>query len=143
MSISVDGLIKCKKLQDELFRKYIYSYFIVDNSQDLKYENNYFVYKCDKYTFHIYFSKDRIYPANIWDSDILKKEYEYSNIIMFDLCKGIDYEEAYRCILDFFVFLHEEIQCDILVTSDVFNDICYMTDHKYHWSDQWLNRWEK
>ena len=143
MSISVVGRIKEIKLNEELFKKYIISYFNTNMQHNLVYDKEVFFYKCNEFSFNIIGDYDRKYPANIWDSDILNDEYEYSQIIMFDLCKEIDYERAYKCIHDFFAFLHKEILCDILVTSDVFNDICYMTDHKYYWSDQWLNRWGK
>ena len=141
MSISVVGKIKEKKLNEELFKKYIISYFNTNMKQNLVYDEDIFFYKCDKFAFHIYFSKERVYPANIWDSDILNKEYEYSQTIRFDLCKDVDYEEAYRCIFDFFAFLHKKILCDILVTSDVFNDICYIKNDDILWSNSWRSRY--
>lgn len=143
MSISVVGRIKEKRMNEELFKNYIISYFHTDIKENLVYDKDVFFYKCNKFSFSIIWDNDRKYPANIWDSDILNDEYEYSQIIMFDLCKEIDYESAYKCILDFFIFLHEKILCDILVTSDVFNDMCYMNNHKFLWSGQWLKRWEK
>ncbi len=33
-------------------------------------------------------------PFNIWDSEILNHEYEYSQIIIFDLHKEIDYMQS-------------------------------------------------
>lgn len=78
-------------------------------------------------------------PFDIWDSDILDREYEYSQVIIFDLHKEIDYIEAYKSIIDFFIFLNKQIESAILVTSDAHNDICYI-DQDIQWSESWENR---
>ncbi len=71
----------------------------------------------------IFFAENEEPPYNVWDSEILGDEFEYAQTIMFDLCKEIDYDSAYKRIIDFFVFLNEQIGSIILITSDVHSDI--------------------
>ena len=139
MSITVVGRIKENTISEELIKRYIISYFRTDTRHSLLYEEESFYYKCNEFSFHIMWDNDREYPANIWDSDILNDEYSYSEIIMFTLNKEIDYDSAYKSILDFFIFLHGYILCDILVTSDVHDDICFISDNDILWSERLAN----
>lgn len=136
MSISVTGRIKEKKLNNDLYKKYILEYPLFKNIMCI--EDNDFTYIGKNFGYEIsYFEKKA--PFNIWDSEILNHEYEYSQIIIFDLHKEIDYIEAYKSIIDFFVFLNKKIECEILVTSDVHNDICYI-NQDIQWSERWGDR---
>ena len=139
MSISVYGRIKEKKLDIDLFKKSINEYFLSDNMGKLEYNSEFFFYECKDFGFDIYFVENEESPYNVWDSEIICKEFDYSQTVMFDLRKEIDYEQAYKSIIDFFVFLNKKIACEILVTSDAHNDICYI-DQDIQWSERWENR---
>ena len=141
MSISLYGKIKKKKLNLDLLKKSISDYFLRDNGAKLEYNGRFFFYECKDFECDIYFGEDKKPPYNVWDSQILNDEYEFAQTIMFDLRKEIDYDMAYKSIIDFFIFLNEGIACPILVTSDVHNDICYI-DKDIRWSENWLNRYE-
>lgn len=142
MSISVSGRIKMKKLNSELYKKIISEYPLYKKAINI--EDNDFSYIGNDFGYDISFIEKKA-PTNIWDSDILGDEYEYSQIIIFDLYKemerveDINYNEAFQSIIDFFIFLNKEIASQILVTSDVHNDICYI-DKDIRWSESWLNR---
>ena len=142
MSISLYGKIKEKKLNLDLFNKNIYDYFGTDSTAKLEYNGRFFFYENKDFGYDIYFAENEKPPYNVWDSEILNDEFEYTQTIMFDLRKEIDYDLAYKSIVDFFIFLNKQIASDILVTSDVHNDICYI-DKDIRWSKRWLNRNEE
>ena len=142
MSISLYGKIKEKKLDLDLFKKNINDFFGDDSTAKLKYNGRFFFYEDKDFGYDIYFAEKEKPPYNVWDSEILNDEFEYAQTIMFDLCKEIDYDMAYKSIIDFFIFLNQQIACAILVTSDAHNDICYI-DKGIRWSENWLNREDK
>ena len=148
MSISVYGKIKEKRLDNDLFKRSITDFFLSYGRTKLKYNDGVFYYEGKDFAFDIYFIEDKEPPFNVWDSVILGDEFEYAQTIMFDLYKEIDrveeidYEGAYRSIIEFFIFLNKKIESTILVTSDPHNDICYI-DKDIRWSESWLNRYEE
>jgi hypothetical protein len=141
MSISLYGKIKEKKLDIDLFKRSIVDFFLSDSTVKLDYNGKSFFYENKDIGFEIFFSENESSPYNVWDSEILSDEFEYAQTIMFDLFKEIDYDQAYKSIIDFFSFLNKKISCAVLVTSDVYNDICYI-DKDIRWSDSWHNRYK-
>ena len=88
-----------------MYKKYISEYPLFKNIMYI--EDNDFSYIGENFGYEISFFEKKN-PFNIWDSDILDREYEYSQVIIFDLHKEIDYIEAYKSIIDFFVFLNKK-----------------------------------
>ena len=143
MSISVYGNIKEKKLNIDLFKRYVNEYFLADSMAKIEFTDGfYFLYECKDFRYYIYFGEEKKPPFNVLDSQILNGEYEFAQTIMFDLCKDIDYSMAYESIIEFFIFLNKRTGSDILVTSDPHNDICYI-DKDIRWSENWLNRYKE
>ena len=75
-------------------------------------------------------------PYNVYDSGIIGEEFEYAQLILFDIKKENASVDKYKEIIRFFLCLKEKINSDILVTSDVHNDICLLQDEVIIWSQE-------
>ena len=73
-------------------------------------------------------------PYNVYDSGIIGDEFEYAQLILFDIKKENASVDKYKEIIRFFLSLKEKINSDILVTSDVHNDICLLQAEETIWS---------
>ena len=73
-------------------------------------------------------------PYNVYDSNIIGNEYEYVQLILFDLEKENASIDEYKKIIAFFIYIKEKIDSDILVTSDIHDDICLLVENEVIWS---------
>lgn len=71
---------------------------------------------------------------NIYDSDIVNTEFEYHQLLIFELDKEDITVNFYIEIIKFFSFLGKEIKSRILVTSDAHDEICLLDDKNTLWS---------
>lgn len=75
--------------------------------------------------FIIYLIKKKEYPYNIYDSEIYKGEYQYSQVLSFDINKNEDLNKIYNTIMKFIIYLYGKYQMQMLVTTDFSEEICY------------------
>lgn len=73
-------------------------------------------------------------PYNVYDSNIINDEFEYVQLILFDMKKEEASIDNYREIISFCIYLKEKVDSDILVTSDVHDEICLLEGKEIIWS---------
>ena len=84
----------------------------------------------------ISFINEKKTPYNVYDSNIIGDEFEYIQLILFDIKKEEASIDKYKKIIRFLIYLKEKINSDILITSDVHNDICLLQDKEIIWSQE-------
>lgn len=128
MSICVCGRIKRKCMDEDLLEKFLTDYY----GSNIIRENN-----GDCVIYEIMNSEDDVIisfinekkpPYNVYDSDIIGDEFEYVQLIVFDIKKEEATMDKYKKIIGFLIHLKEKINSDILITSDIHNDICLLRD---------------
>ncbi|MCM1113250.1 MAG: hypothetical protein NC399_08370 [Muribaculum sp.] len=68
------------------------------------------------------------------NSSIINGEYEFTQLLFFDANKENATIDTYKIIIEFCKYLKTKIESDILVTSDVHNDICLLKEQEMIWS---------
>ena len=138
MSVCFCGRIKQRCLNEELFESFLTDYYFWENNIIRESNEN-----CVTYQFMnseedviISFMNEKKAPYNVYDSGIIGEEFEYAQLILFDIKKENASVDKYKEITRFFLCLKEKINSDILVTSDVHNDICLLQDEVIIWSQE-------
>lgn len=72
------------------------------------------------------------YPNN--DNGIIEREFEYSQKIVVPIDKSSAAKDMFKRVIDFFIFLKSKIECDMLVASELHNEICLLKDEKMKWT---------
>lgn len=136
MSISVYARIKEKRVDTDLLKKAIMDFFqpekdifVQSGANCVKYEGI-----REKNTIVIFFVSDKKPPYNIYDSSIINGEFAYTQSITFDIDKEDVSVDRFAEIINFCIYLNGEIKSEILVTSDVHNDICLVKAGEILWS---------
>lgn len=136
MAICVYGRIKRKCIDEEFLERVIREFFspkrdIIKKSnercvtyEDIKSENKII----------ISFISEKKPPYNVYDSNIINDEFEYVQLILFDIKKEEASIDTYKEIISFCIYLKGKIDSDILVTSDVHDDICLLKGKEIIWS---------
>lgn len=97
----------------------------------------------NKYKFTCFYENDDIILFFVdnckfyyWDSSILNKEYQYLQSLVFDISKFSDLNRNYETVLRFIIELQKARNCEVLVTSSIYDEICYINiDSKVIWSN--------
>lgn len=137
MSLDVVGRINRKCLSRELLNKILIDFFAPTGDITVQFNGRSLTYEgfIDENILILFFVEERWSPPyNIWVSDILKDEFEFAQLLIFNLDKEYSTIDTYKIVIDFFKFLHSFIDSDILVTSDAHNDICLLKDEDVIWA---------
>ncbi|MDE7253469.1 MAG: hypothetical protein K2O32_11075 [Acetatifactor sp.] len=138
MSICVCGRIKRKCMDEDLLERFLSDYY--SSGSDIIQENN---GSCVTYKIVnseddviISFINEKKAPYNVYDSNIIGDEFEYVQLILFDIKKEEATKDKYTKIIRFLIYLKAKINSDILITSDVHNDMCLLKDKEIIWSQE-------
>ena len=83
----------------------------------------------------IAFIEQKTYPYSIYISDILGKEYHIAQSILFLIDKMQYSIDTYQKIIDFCIFLKSKINSNLLLISDVHNEICFLNKNGILWAE--------
>lgn len=135
MSISVYGRIKNKCINEDFLENSLVEFFSHKSDVIRKKDRNCITYERagSENEVTISFIDEKKPPYNVYDSTIINDEFEYVQLILFDIKKEEASIDRYKEIIRFFIYIKEKIDSDILVTSDVHNDICLLTGKKVIW----------
>ena len=138
MSLSVYARINRKSLSEELMDDIIFSYFLTLNNIVRKEKNEVISYeKIDnKNSIIIFFIKEKKPPYNIYDSDILCEEFEYQQLVIFDITKEECSVDTYKNIINFCRYMKNKINSSILITSDAHDEICILQGNRIIWAEE-------
>lgn len=136
MSISVYGRINRKCIDEYLLEQLLNGYFLPNDNIVKKNNKEYVSYEgiFDNNKVIIYFVSDKKYPYNIYESNIINDKFEYEQLIIFDIEKEYATVDIYTKIINFCIYLNRKIKCDLLVTSDVHDEICLLKKQNIIWS---------
>lgn len=105
MSLCIYGRIEKEIFDENTLEPFINEYFS-KNCEIIKKDNGkaYEIKKGENSTI-LSFISEKKYPYNVYESDIAKGEFEYRQLLIFNLEKEAASAKAYTEIIDFFGFL--------------------------------------
>lgn len=134
MSLYVYARIQKECLMEESFHKAIMTFFTPNDLISHKSVNGITYENIDSdNSIVISFVKKKSPPYNVYDSVILGGEFEYSQLVIFDMLKELSTTDKYKCVIDFCIFLESKIDADILITSDAHDEICLLRGSETFW----------
>ena len=74
----------------------------------------------------------------ISDDNMINDGFEYMQLIIFDILKDTCSIDDYKDIIRFCIYLQDETDCKILITSDAHDEICFLANRKVVWSKEKL-----
>ncbi|MCM1091552.1 MAG: hypothetical protein NC092_05700 [Butyrivibrio sp.] len=136
MSICVCGRIKRKCIDEDLLERLLSDYYSSGSDIVRKKDGNCVTYEIvnSEDDVIISFVNERKAPYNVYDSTITGDEFEYVQLILFDINKEKATIDQYKKIIRFLIYIKQKINSDILITSDVHNDICLLKNQEIIWS---------
>lgn len=136
MSICVYGRIKQKCINEDILERFLGEFFSLRSDIVRKNNEKCIVYECvcNESKISISFISEKKTPYNVYDSNIINDEFEYIQLIIFEIEKEEATIDNYKEIIRFCIYLNEKIDSDILVTSDVHDEICLLKRTETIWS---------
>ncbi|WP_026651560.1 hypothetical protein [Butyrivibrio proteoclasticus] len=131
-TIDIDALFAESELTQDSLQGLISEYWKYDLKQLEAFGNTILsgAFRGGEQRFIVYFVNNKSY----WDSSITDAEFDYSQMISV----GIDKEEddlsdlIYEAI-EFFLFVSKKTGAEILIKSEIHNDICHVQSGKTIW----------
>lgn len=137
-TIDIDALFAESELTQDSLQGLISEYWKYDLKQLEAFGNTILsgAFRGDEQSFIVYFVNNKSY----WDSSITDAEFDYSQMISI----GIDKEEEdltdiiYSAI-DFFIFVSQKTGAEILIKSEIHNDICHVQNGAPKWDQHFYD----
>lgn len=135
MSISVCARIKEKCVCEELLEKAIADFFQPPKDILVQRDATRVTYEgIDEDGIMVIYFNGNSRPCKIYDSRITGGEYEYMQTIYFDIGKETATIDRFAKMISFCIYLYGKVKSEILVTSDVHDDICLVKAGEILWS---------
>ena len=137
MSFSVCARIKEKCVCEELLERAIVDFFQPPQDILMQRDGTHVTYGGideDGVTV-IYFNSDSRPPYNIYVSEITGGKFEYMQSIDLDIGKETATVDRFAKMISFCIYLYGKVKSEILVTSDVHDDICLVKAGEILWSE--------
>lgn len=141
MSIFMCAKIQKACIDEKLLQKILADFFSPKNIIVEQTNKRCVTYEGVSDTMWISFVREECSPYNVWDSSILDGEFKFAQLIIFDIKKEDASIDTYKSIVNFCIHLKKKIQSDILITSDVHNDVCFLKGQEVIWSQD--IKWEE
>lgn len=137
MPINVCGRVNRNCIDEKLLEKAIVEFFSPNSALSKQIYENYVLYEgiTDENKVIMYFENKKSSPYNIYDSNIINGEYEFTQLLLFEIDKQYAVIDTYKNIVEFCIYLRSKIQSDILVTSEVHDDICLLKEQEIIWAE--------
>lgn len=136
MSICVYARINKRCIDADLLEKIIINFFSPESNIIKQNSNEGVIYEniSNKNEIIISFVSEKKAPYNVYDSSIINDDFKYIQLIIFDIKKEEASIDKYKEIINFCIYLKEKIEGDILITTDVHDEICLLKKQKIIWS---------
>lgn len=138
MSLSMYARITPDCVTEQILEEALKVYFAPQSELKKSYMERYATYEnfFDNNDLIITFIKKKIAPYNIYESEMLNKEYMYNQAIIFNINKNSNIVNIYHSILKFCKYLQNILNADMLITSDSHGEICFIkASSPILWSD--------
>ena len=128
--------IKNKVIDEDELGKIIAEFFLPKNTIIIQKTKNRVIYDgiYEDGKVVVSFINEKKPPYNVYDSGICNGEFQYTQLIIFDIKKEEATTYEYKKILDFCIQLKKKVEGDILVTTDVHDEICLLNEQNIAWS---------
>lgn len=142
MSIYFYGMINKRCINEDLLEKFIADYFSPSKNVIKKRNKGSVIYEgfIDADKIIMSFVSEKKPPYNVYDSNIIGSEYEYIQLIIFDVNKSESSIDTYKEIINFCIYIRKRIGGDILITSDIHDDICLLKKQDRIWSAKFIDQ---
>lgn len=124
MSVEISAKIKKDVFSVNIIKKSLSDFFNslvkVDKIGEYSYKFTHFYENDDIILFFKYYNNDHHY----WDSLILKTEYSFCQVLVFDVSKFSDIADNFKIVFEFLLKLQKTYNSDILITSNIHDEIC-------------------
>lgn len=136
MSICVCGRIKRKCINEDLLGEFLIDFFSPKSVIVRKNNEKCVIYEgvCSENKLTVSFISEKRPPYNVYDSNIIDDEFEFIQLILFELEKEEATIDNYKKIISFCIYLKDKMDSEILITSDVHDDICLLKGKEIIWS---------
>lgn len=136
MSINMCGRVNKNCINEKLLEKVMVEFFSPKSALSKQICNNCVTYEgiTDENKVIISFVSKKSPPYNIYDSNIVNGEYEFTQLLLFEINKQDAIIDTYKNIIEFRIYLRTKIQSDILITSEVHDDICLLKKQEIIWA---------
>lgn len=136
MAICVYGRIKRKCIDEDLLEGILVEFFSLKSDFIRKKSEKCVIYEgiTSENKVTISFISEKRPPYNVYDSNIINDEFEYVQLLLFDIKKEKASIDTYKEVISFCIRLKDKVDSDILVTSDVHDDICLLKGNEIIWS---------
>lgn len=137
MSLYMYGSVKEKCIDEKLLEKTMIEFFSSKNTITKQVNERCVTYEgiTENNKVIISFLCEEIAPGNVWDSNIIGGEFEFTQSLIFDIDKEYASVDTYKTIIEFCKHLKTKIESDILITSDMHNDMCLLKGQEIIWAD--------
>ena len=134
--ILVCGRVNKNCIDEKLLEKVIMEFFLPVSIIVKQVNNNCVTYEgitADNKVIISFVNKNGLL-SNFWESNIISGKFEYVQLIIFDINKSDATIDTYKNIIEFCIYLRVKIKSDILVTSEVHDDICLLKELEIIWA---------
>lgn len=123
-------------IDENLLEKVMVEFFSPKSALSKQICSNHVTYEgiTDENKVIISFVNKKSSPYNIFDSSIVNGEYEFTQLLLFEINKQDATIDTYKNVIEFCIYLRSKIQSDILVTSEVHDDICLLKEQEIIWA---------
>lgn len=138
MSVDVDGDIHRTCIDEKAFDKIIVDFFAPEKELEKTHlESGVIEYEHirDEVFNAIFFQPKNKDPYGGTDSVIYNGFFKVEQYVSFNMNKWNLCMDSFRLIIDFFIYLKNNISSEILVSSDEHGEICLLKDNTIVWSD--------
>lgn len=74
-------------------------------------------------------------PFSTYESNLYGGDFQYEQELIFCLDKSKVTVEVTRMVVNFCIYMRGHIECDILVTSDMHDEICLLKEQTIIWNE--------
>lgn len=138
MAICICGRIKRKCIDKDLLERTLVEFFSPKNEIIIQNDGKCVTYEgfYDENSVTVTFISEKKPPYNVYDSNITNDEFKYVQLILFDIEKEKASVDCCKRIINFCIYLKEKIDSDLLLTSDMHDDICLLKEKEIIWSKE-------
>ena len=135
MSISIYARINKKCIDENKLEKMLVEFFKPVNAVTVYRNEKCTTYEelCKNNDMIVNFVYEKRTPYNVYDSKLCNGEFEYMQLLIFDIKKETVHIDQIKTIFNFCIFLKGNVKEEILVTSDVYEEICLLKENEVIW----------
>ena len=126
----VDAVVKAFGYALRVVEKYDNTIYMEANSKNKK-------------EFELYLTTYSINQKGVYESELIGKDYTYCQNLILSLDKESMEKETIASVVSFLLHIAEERMTEMLITSDIYDEICYICNGDKEWEQTFYANYEK